>query len=113
MWQKLPTTPGVYIYKNKAGEIIYVGKAINLRRRVGQYFQRDDALGPKTATLVSQIHKIDYHLVDSEVQALLLEASLIKKYKPKYNSQLRDDKSYIYICIIHFYNLIIINSSNI
>ncbi len=99
MWQKLPTTPGVYIYKNKAGEIIYVGKAINLRRRVGQYFQRDDALGPKTATLVSQIHKIDYHLVDSEVQALLLEASLIKKYKPKYNSQLRDDKSYIYICI--------------
>lgn len=99
IWQRLPTTPGVYIYKNKEGEIIYVGKAVNLRRRVAQYFQRDDALGPKTSALVSQINSIDFRLVDSEIQALLLEASLIKKYKPKYNSQLRDDKSYIYICI--------------
>ncbi|MCX6726498.1 MAG: GIY-YIG nuclease family protein [Candidatus Shapirobacteria bacterium] len=95
----LPGTPGVYIYRNFAGEIIYVGKAINLKKRVTQYFQRDDALGSKTTTLVSQIASIETKTVDSEIQALILEASLIKKYKPKYNSLLKDDRSYIYICI--------------
>ena len=95
----LPTTPGVYLYRNSAGEIIYVGKAINLKKRVSQYFQRDDALGPKTATLVSQIDTVETRTVDSEIQALVLEASLIKKHKPKYNSLLKDDRSYIYICI--------------
>lgn len=97
--KKLPPSPGVYIYKNDQNDIIYVGKAINLKKRVSQYFQREDALGPKTATLVSQIAFIEYKEVNSELQALLLEANLIKKYKPKYNSQLRDDKSYIYLCI--------------
>lgn len=97
--KKLPTSPGVYIYKNADNKIIYVGKAINLKKRVSQYFQSDQALGPKTKTLVSQIAKIDYRLVNSEVEALVLEASLIKQYKPKYNSQLSDDKNYIYICI--------------
>ena len=95
----LPTTPGCYIYRNLAGEIIYVGKAINLKKRVSQYFQRDDALGPKTKTLVSQIASVETKTVNSEIEALILESSLIKKYHPKYNSQLRDNKSYLYICI--------------
>jgi excinuclease ABC subunit C len=95
----LPTSPGCYIYRNSAGEIIYVGKAINLKKRVSQYFQRDDALGPKTKSLVSQIASIETKTVNSEIEALILESSLIKKYHPKYNSQLRDNKSYLYICI--------------
>lgn len=97
--QKLPTTPGCYLYRNIDGEIIYVGKAINLKKRVSQYFQRDDALGPKTKILVSQIASIETKTVTSEIEALILESSLIKKYHPKYNSQLRDNKSYLYICI--------------
>lgn len=99
--KNLPASPGVYIYRNSAGEIIYVGKAVNLKKRVSQYFQRDDALGPKTTSLVSQIATIETKTVDSEIQALVLEASLIKKHKPKYNSLLKDDRSYIYICINH------------
>ncbi len=95
----IPTQPGIYIYKNNLGEIIYVGKAINLKKRVNQYFQRDDALGPKTRRLLSQINDISWQIVSSEIEALILESSLIKKYRPKYNSQLKDDKSYIYICI--------------
>lgn len=95
----LPSKPGVYIYKNSDNKIIYIGKAINLKKRVTQYFQRDDALGPKTLQLVSNIAKIDYQVVGSEIEALILESSLIKQYRPKYNSQLKDDKSYIYITI--------------
>ena len=97
--QNLPSTPGCYIYRNLAGEIIYVGKAINLKKRVSQYFQRDDALGPKTKTLVSQIASVETKTVNSEIEALILESSLIKKYHPKYNSQLKDNRSYLYICI--------------
>lgn len=97
--KKLPTSPGVYIYRNLDKSIIYVGKAINLKKRVTQYFQRDDALGPKTATLVSQIDSIETIVVGSEIEALILEASLIKKYKPKYNSLLKDDRSYMFIVI--------------
>lgn len=97
--QKLPTLPGCYIYKNFEGNIIYVGKAINLKKRVSQYFQREDALGPKTKILVSQIHSIETKIVKSEIEALILESSLIKKYRPKYNSLLKDDRSYLYICI--------------
>jgi len=96
---KIPENPGCYIYRNLAGEIIYVGKAINLKKRVSQYFQRDDALGPKTKTLVSQIASVETRSVNSEIEALILESSLIKKYHPKYNSQLKDDRSYLYICI--------------
>jgi excinuclease ABC subunit C len=97
--ENLPTTPGVYIYRNSQQEIIYVGKAINLKRRVNQYWQRDDALGPKTKLLVAQVATIETINLDSEIEALITEASLIKKYLPKYNSQLRDDRSYLYICI--------------
>jgi excinuclease ABC subunit C len=96
---QLPDQPGVYIYKNDKKQIIYIGKAVNLKKRVTQYFKRDDALGPKTLQLVSQIADLEYRLVGSEIEALVLEASLIKQYRPKYNSQLKDDKSYIYIVI--------------
>jgi len=95
----IPKTPGCYLYRDSVGEIIYVGKAINLKKRVSQYFQRDNALGPKTKTLVSQIASIETKTVNSEIEALILESSLIKKYHPKYNSQLKDNRSYLYICI--------------
>jgi len=95
----LPASPGIYIYRNPQGDIIYVGKAINLKKRVNQYFQRDDALGPKTITLVSQISSIETKTVDSEIEALILEASYIKKYRPKYNSLLKDDRSYSFIIL--------------
>jgi excinuclease ABC subunit C len=95
----IPSSPGVYIYKDSDNKIIYIGKAINLKKRVTQYFKRDDALGPKTLQLVSKIANIDYKVVGSEIEALILESSLIKQYRPKYNSQLKDDKSYLYITI--------------
>lgn len=95
----LPSSPGVYIYRNIDDEIIYVGKAINLKKRISQYFQRDDALGSKTKSLVAQINTIETRIVGSEIEALVLESSLIKKYKPKYNSLMRDDKSYSFIVI--------------
>jgi excinuclease ABC subunit C len=95
----IPASPGVYIYKNKSGKIIYIGKAVNLKKRVSQYFQSNQALGYKTSRLISQINDISFHTVDSEIEALVLESSLIKQYKPKFNSQLKDDKSYIYITI--------------
>ncbi|MFA6518925.1 MAG: GIY-YIG nuclease family protein [Candidatus Shapirobacteria bacterium] len=97
--KSLPSNPGIYIYRNRAGDIIYVGKAINLKKRVSQYFSRDDALGIKTSQLVSQIASVETKVVGSEIEALILEASYIKKYHPKYNSQLKDDRSYLYICI--------------
>ncbi len=96
---KIPTSPGVYIYKNKQKEIIYIGKAVNLKKRVSQYFQNRNALGYKTNQLVSQIDSVKFIPVGSEIEALVLESSLIKQYSPKYNSQLKDDKSYIYITI--------------
>lgn len=95
----IPNSPGVYIYKNSVGKIIYIGKAVNLKKRVSQYFQSDHALGYKTGRLVSEIADISFHTVGSEIEALVLESSLIKQYRPKFNSQLKDDKSYIYITI--------------
>jgi excinuclease ABC subunit C len=95
----LPQKPGVYIYKDSQKKIIYIGKAINLKKRVSQYFQNEQALGYKTSRLVSEIADISFRTVNSEIEALVLESSLIKQYRPKYNSQLKDDKSYIYISI--------------
>lgn len=95
----LPQTPGVYIYKNSTGVIIYIGKAINLSKRVKQYFQRDDAVGEKTPQLVSEIVSIDTIETQHEFDALLLEAKLIKQYQPKYNVIAKDDKSPLYIII--------------
>ncbi|HUD19108.1 MAG TPA: GIY-YIG nuclease family protein [Patescibacteria group bacterium] len=95
----LPHTPGVYIYRDKHNEVIYVGKAKDLKRRVSQYFARDDAVGPKTPLLVSKIARIRVIKTSSEFDALLLEAKLIREYKPKYNVVLKDDKSPLYIVI--------------
>ncbi len=96
---RLPSCPGVYLHRNSQSSIIYVGKAINLKKRISQYFQRPDALGSKTSSLVSQIHRISFCKLNSEIEALVLESSLIKRYRPHFNSQLADDRSYLYICI--------------
>jgi len=95
---KLPQSPGIYLFTSKEGQIIYIGKAINLRERVKAYFTLK-GLGGKTKTLVSEIDKVDHIKVESEFEALLLEAALIKKIQPKYNTRLRDDKSPLYIKI--------------
>ena len=94
----VPTLPGCYIYYDKNGEIIYVGKAKNLKRRVSSYFhKKHDRV--KVAVLVSKIEKMEYIITDSEVEALILEAHLIKKHKPRYNILLKDDKKYPYFLI--------------
>jgi len=92
----LPTRPGCYIYKNTGGEIIYVGKAINLRNRVRSYFH-DSQIDFKTRQLVKNIAHIDWIVVESELEALILEMNLIKKHRPRYNIRLKDDKRYPYI----------------
>ncbi|MCA9325091.1 excinuclease ABC subunit UvrC [Candidatus Saccharibacteria bacterium] len=97
--QALPKDPGVYFHKNAAGEIIYVGKAARLNNRVRQYFQKSRARDPKTEALVAEIADIDWMVVDSEIEALFLEAEMIRRYMPRYNILLRDDKSMSYIRI--------------
>jgi excinuclease ABC subunit C len=92
----LPTRPGVYIHKDKHGRVIYVGKAVNLRQRVRSYFQ-NNVDSPKTLRLRQQIANIEIITTDSELEALLLEMTLIKKHKPQFNVQLKDDKRYPYI----------------
>jgi excinuclease ABC subunit C len=92
----LPTSPGVYIYKNEAGTILYIGKAINLKNRVRSYFRRNGQT-TKIRQMVSQISDWELMLTGSELEALVLECTLIKKHKPKYNVRLRDDKHYPYI----------------
>ncbi len=97
--ESLPTKPGVYQFKNADGKVIYVGKAQNLRSRVRQYFQASRTSDPKFDALVSKIADTEVIVTDSEVEALILEANLIKKLKPRYNVVLKDDKSYPYIVI--------------
>ena len=97
--KKLPDCPGVYMHKDKLGNIIYVGKAISLRNRVRQYFQSSRNMDPKVRSMVSQIAEFEYIKVGSEMEALILECNLIKKHRPKYNILLRDDKTYPYIRI--------------
>ncbi len=93
----LPARPGVYIFKDRLGRILYVGKAKVLRNRVKSYFQASRNEGPKLARLVSRIADLETIVTDSEVEALVLENNLIKEYKPRYNVNLKDDKSYPYI----------------
>ena len=100
--QNLPESPGIYQYLNTEGTIIYVGKAKNLKRRVSSYFNREHEPG-KTRVLVSKIADIRYIVVNSEEDALLLENNLIKKYKPRYNVLLKDDKTYPSICVQNEY----------
>ncbi len=96
---EIPDSPGVYIFRNLKNRVIYVGKAINLKNRVKSYFQRFEALAPKTQALVEKIEKFEFIKVENEIEALLLEADLIKRYKPPYNISLKDDKFYKYIKI--------------
>jgi excinuclease ABC subunit C len=95
----LPKDPGVYFHKDAAGEIIYVGKAAVLRNRVRQYFQASRNRDPKTEALVAEIHDTDWMVVESELEALFLEAEMIRRYMPRYNILLRDDKAMSYIRI--------------
>lgn len=95
----LPHSPGVYIYRDINDTVIYVGKAVDLRKRISQYFQRDDALGLKTKALVEKIAKIEIIKTAGEFDALLLEAKLIHDLQPHYNSLAKDDKSPIYILL--------------
>lgn len=95
----LPHSPGVYRYYDAAGNVIYVGKAKDLNKRVSQYFVPAERLNTKTRVLVSKIADLQYSVVDSEADALLLENNLIKQYKPRYNILLKDSKTYPWICI--------------
>lgn len=94
---RLPEKPGCYLFKDSAGEILYVGKAVNLRARVRSYFQSPRNLTSKVLQMVQQIADIEYITTDSEVEALILESNLIKQHRPKYNIRLRDDKQYPYL----------------
>jgi len=96
---RLTSSPGVYLMKNKSGCIIYIGKAKNLKNRVTSYFRENPDHNPKTAKMVSQVYDYDFIVTDSEYEALVLECSLIKQNKPKYNILLKDDKGYHYIRI--------------
>ena len=93
----LPTNPGVYLMKNEQAKIIYVGKAINLKNRVKSYFQSSKNHSPKVKSMVEKICDFEYIITANEIEALILECNLIKKYRPKYNISLRDDKTYPYI----------------
>ncbi|HOQ27388.1 MAG TPA: excinuclease ABC subunit UvrC [Armatimonadota bacterium] len=95
----LPDRPGSYLMKNAAGEILYVGKAVSLRNRVRSYFHASADHTPKVRRLVSEIADIDWIITDTELEALILECNLIKKYRPRFNVRLRDDKHYPYICV--------------
>lgn len=97
--KELPGAPGVYFHKNAQGEIIYVGKAARLSSRVRQYFQKSRLRDLKTDALVAEIHDTDWMVVESEIEALFLEAEMIRRYMPRYNILLRDDKAMSYIRI--------------
>ena len=97
--RELPDSPGVYQYYDKDGKILYVGKAKNLKKRVSSYFRRDESLVGKVRILVQKIADIQIVVVDTELDALLLENNLIKKYQPRYNVMLKYDKTYPWICI--------------
>ncbi len=94
----LPSEPGVYMMKDDAGKIIYIGKASSLKKRVSSYFQKKDH-DPKTTILVKKIEDIEYIVTESEIEALLLESTLIKKHRPRFNIRLKDDKRYPYIAV--------------
>ena len=96
--RSLPAEPGCYLFSDDAGSIIYVGKAKNLKRRVSSYFSRHD-LDQKTRMLVGAIAGLDIIVTDTEVEAFILEDTLIKRHQPKYNIDLKDSKSYAYIHI--------------
>ncbi|NNE35679.1 MAG: GIY-YIG nuclease family protein, partial [Rhodothermales bacterium] len=93
----LPTRPGVYQHKDDAGKVLYVGKAKNLRSRVRSYFQESRPRDGRLAIMIRKIADVEVIVTDTEAEALILENNLIKKLKPRYNVNLRDDKSYPYV----------------
>ncbi len=95
----LPSAPGIYFFKDVKGKVLYVGKANNLRARVRQYFARSSERHPKTEALVRESDRVSWKRCESEIDALIAEARSIKKYSPKYNVILRDDKNYFFVCI--------------
>jgi len=99
--RELPNKPGVYILKNGRGDVLYVGKALSLRKRVRSYFQKG-ITSPRMSSLISRISDFEWLVTDSEAEAFLLESNLIKHYRPRYNIRLRDDKSYPYIKLTTF-----------
>lgn len=96
---KLPSKPGVYLFKNRGGEVLYVGKAKNLKNRLKSYFLKTEAFSPRIALMLEQISDIDYVIVSSEIESLILENNFIKQYRPRFNIRLRDDKNYQFIKI--------------
>jgi len=97
----LPTKPGVYFFKDQRGEILYIGKAKNLRNRVRSYFQKNKYQTAKNQSMIARIQGLDWLVVRTEVEALLTEANLIKEHQPHYNISLKDDKSFPFIRITH------------
>lgn len=95
----LPKQPGCYIFKDENGDVLYVGKAISLRQRVRSYFQKSAQHSAKTVRMVRKIRDIEWMVTDSELEALILECTLIKRHRPPYNVLMKDDKSYPYLCI--------------
>src|SRR3954453_2118620 len=95
----LPTSPGVYLFKDARDAVIYVGKAKNMRRRVARYFNRSGDGRPKIAELRERVRQIDFIVTGSEIEALVLESNLIKRHRPRFNASLKDDKSYPYIVV--------------
>ena len=95
----IPASPGCYLYRNDAGQVIYVGKAKSLKNRIANYFQRPEVLDQKTRALMEEATSLDWIVVKTEADALLLENDLIKSYQPRYNLRLKDDKSYPYVAI--------------
>ena len=97
--KKMPQTPGVYLMHDAHDDVIYVGKAVNLKRRVSSYFRKSTKRTTKIESMVSKIRRFEYILTDSELEALILECNPIKEYRPKYNTMLMDDKTYPYVMI--------------
>src|SRR5277367_2334304 len=95
----IPDAPGSYQFLDADGRVLYVGKAKSLRQRLTNYFQDPSALLPRTAQMVSQAVKVDWTVVDSEVEALMLEHTLIQLHQPRYNVRLKDDKSYPWLAV--------------
>src|SRR5689334_6225189 len=95
--REFPTTPGVYLMKDARGRVIYIGKAVNLRSRAASYFTKAAALDRRTADMVREIRDIDFIPADSEVDALLMEARLVKDTQPQFNQELKDDKTFPYL----------------
>ena len=97
--RQLPASPGVYLLKDAAGSILYVGKAANLRHRLKSYFGGGQKLTPKLQRMVARVSELDFFVTNSEQEALILECNLIKRYRPWYNVRLKDDKTFPYLKI--------------